>query len=97
MPGLRRRLLALARRVVIACVPTADNAKGPAYRKSAPFRDRLCPEGEPGEPLTVPGTVTSAASCEPLAAALLDVWQTDARGLYSNLLGLEDPNDHGLW
>ena len=92
-----RRLLLLARDVAVGCVPTADNVKGPAYRKDAPFRNRLCPPDEPGEPLTVSGTVTSAAGCEPLAGALLDVWQTDARGIYSNLLGLADPAKPGTF
>lgn len=89
--AMRRRLLPLARKLAVLCVPTADSVKGPAYRKGAPFRERLCTPDEPGEPLTVSGTVTSAATCEPLAGALLDVWQTDARGIYSNLLGLSNP------
>lgn len=95
--SMRRHLLPLARRAAVACVPTADNVKGPAYRAGAPFRDHLCPPDEPGEPLTVTGTVTSAGDCEPLAGALLDVWQTDARGRYSNLLGLADPTKPGAF
>lgn len=34
-----------------------------------------------------------SADCRPIANALLDVWQTHARGLYSNLLGLDKPSD----
>jgi catechol 1,2-dioxygenase len=94
---MRRHFLRFARQAAAACVPTADNVKGPAYRKGAPFRDRLCAVDEPGEPLIVSGTVTSAAGCTPLAGALLDVWQTDARGLYSNLLGLADPAKPGAF
>jgi catechol 1,2-dioxygenase len=85
---LRRFLVPFARRLAVACVPTADTVKGPAYRRGAPFRDRLCGPEEPGEPLRVTGTVTGAASCASLPEAVLDVWQTDARGRYSNLLGL---------
>lgn len=93
------RALPLARRLAVACVPTAANVKGPAYRRGAPFRTRLCEPDEPGEPLVVEGTVTAAGSCAPLQAALLDIWQTNARGIYSNLLGLarrEDPRGYRL-
>ena len=98
-PPSGRALLPLARRLAVACVPTADTVKGPAYRRGAPFRDRLCEPTEPGEPLTVEGAVTTAGTCAPLPAALLDVWQTNARGLYSNLLGLArrgDPRGYNL-
>ncbi len=87
------RLLPLARRLAVACVPTADSVKGPVYRRGAPFRELLCDPSEPGQRLVVEGTVTAAGTCVPLPAALLDVWQTDARGLYSNLLGLARPGD----
>ena len=83
-----RAPLPLLRRLALACIPTAENVLGPMYRKGAPFRDRLCPPDEPGTPLTVSGTISGAPSCEPLTGALLDVWQTNDRGLYSNLLGL---------
>jgi protocatechuate 3,4-dioxygenase beta subunit len=48
---------------------------------------------EPGEPLSITGTVTASVDCRPIANATLDVWQTNARGLYSNLLGLGNPSD----
>jgi catechol 1,2-dioxygenase len=68
--------------------PTPATIKGPAYRRGAPFRSRLCPRDQPGEPLVVSGTVASCGDGSILPGALLDVWQTDSRGLYSNLLGL---------
>ena len=55
----------------------------------------MCPADEPGEPLSISGTVTAATDCRPIADATLDVWQTNARGLYSNLLGREDPSRPG--
>jgi catechol 1,2-dioxygenase len=79
------------RALLVACVPTTDTAIGPLHRRNAPWRTRLCAIDEPGEPLSVTGTVTASADCRPIANATLDVWQTNARGLYSNLLGLENP------
>jgi catechol 1,2-dioxygenase len=84
-----------ARTVLAACLPTADTTRGPLYRRDAPWRTRLCPIDEPGEPLSISGTI--AVDCRPIAKATLDVWQTNARGLYSNLFGLEDPaNPHAF-
>jgi catechol 1,2-dioxygenase len=39
------------------------------------------------------GTVTGSADCRPIADATLDIWQTNARGLYSNLFGLGNPSN----
>ena len=33
------------------------------------------------------GVVTGLPSCRPVPAAVLDVWQTNTRGFYSNMLG----------
>ena len=79
------------RALSVACVPTADATRGPVYRRGAPWRTRLCPIEEPGEPLSITGTITDAVDCGPVAGATLDVWQTNARGFYSNLFGLQDP------
>jgi catechol 1,2-dioxygenase len=57
----------------------------------------LCSIDEPGEPLTITGTVTASADCQPIANVTLDIWQTNARGLYSNLLGLENPSTPGTF
>jgi protocatechuate 3,4-dioxygenase beta subunit len=69
-------------------VATADNIRGPFYREGAPFRIDLAEPDEPGERLTVAGRVIGLPDCEPLDDAVLDVWQANARGLYSNMLGL---------
>jgi catechol 1,2-dioxygenase len=39
-------------------------------------------------PLSISGTITTSPDCRPVADAVVDVWQTNTRGLYSNLLGL---------
>ena len=89
--SVRARLLQQGRSLLVRCVPTADNVRGPFYRPNAPFRERLCPTNEPGEPLVVQGIVTELPSCDPLPGAVLDVWQTSARGFYSNMLGFGNP------
>jgi catechol 1,2-dioxygenase len=81
-----------ARALLAACLSTADATRGPLYRRGAPWRTRLCPIDEPGEPLSITGTVTDSVDCRPITSATLDIWQTNARGLYSNLLGFEDPS-----
>jgi catechol 1,2-dioxygenase len=89
--SMRARLLEQGRSLLVRCVPTADNVRGPFYRSNAPFRERLCPIDEPGEPLMVHGIVSGLPTCDPLAGAVLDVWQTNARGFYSNMLGFGNP------
>jgi catechol 1,2-dioxygenase len=81
------------RALLVACLPTADATRGPLYRRGAPWRTRLCSIDEPGEPLSITGTVTTSVECRPIANVTLDVWQTNARGLYSNLLGLAKPSN----
>jgi protocatechuate 3,4-dioxygenase beta subunit len=85
------------RALLVACQATADATRGPLYRHGAPWRTRLCPIDEPGEPLSITGIVTSSGDCRPIANATLDIWQTNARGLYSNLFGLENPSDPGAF
>lgn len=91
--GVRGFILRHGRSLLARCIPTVDNVRGPFYRKGAPFRTSLCPADEPGEPLIVSGRVVGLPDCRPLAGAILDVWQANAKGLYSNMLGLGDPDD----
>lgn len=81
----------------LALAPTPTNPLGPAYREGAPFRSTLSPPNGRGEPLLVHGVVRSAASGAPLSGVLLDVWQTDARGYYSDLLGFALGRREALW
>jgi len=69
-------------RAADVCKGAATNILGPAYRKDAPFRERLAESGEPGTPLTMTGVVTDAHTCKPLRGAVLDVWQVDIKGDY---------------
>jgi catechol 1,2-dioxygenase len=78
----------VARAVLVRCVPTADVVRGPFYRRGAPWRTRLCPDNESGEALSISGMITTGPECRPVPDATLDIWQTNASGLYSNLLGL---------
>ena len=64
------------------CTPAMTNILGPAYRKGAPLRTRLCEPNEPGTPLAMRGRVVDAASCKPLIGALLEVWQVGADAQY---------------
>ena len=77
-----------ARTLLATCLPTADTVRGPFYRRGAPWRTRLCPIDEPGEPLSISGTIIVLPDCRPVTDAVVDVWQTNTRGLYSNLFGL---------
>jgi protocatechuate 3,4-dioxygenase beta subunit len=72
------------------CSPTAHAIRGPLYRSNAPWRTRLCPLNEPGEALSIRGTITGSIDCRPIPGVTLDIWQTNAKGLYSNLFGFED-------
>ena len=85
------------RALLVACQPTADAIRGPLYRRGAPWRSRLCPKEERGEPLSISGMITASTDCRPIANATLDIWQTNAKGLYSNLLGRDNPSDPGAF
>lgn len=64
--------------------PTEDNILGPFHRRGAPFRGKVTPPLEPGQPLVVRGRVWGADSRRPLTGAVLDVWQANAQGRYDN-------------
>jgi catechol 1,2-dioxygenase len=82
---------------LLACLPTADTIRGPFYRSRAPWRTRLCPLDEPGERLSISGIVRTSDDCRPIAGATLDIWQTNARGFYSNLFGLQNSSKPGAF
>lgn len=62
---------------------TPKNVLGPYYLENAPFVEdgQLAEEDEPGERLTLTGTVRDVDG-SPIAGALLDFWQADAQGRY---------------
>jgi protocatechuate 3,4-dioxygenase beta subunit len=69
------------------CVRTTPNTEGPFYYESSLER-RAIAERLPGMPLRLGitlGGLAAADRCFPLAGAVVDVWQTSAAGLYSNV------------
>ncbi|MBL8792346.1 MAG: hypothetical protein JNM56_00425 [Planctomycetia bacterium] len=68
---------------------TEDNILGPYYRTGAPFRGKVTPPLEPGKVLLISGRVWGLDTRRPLANAVLDVWQANAKGRYDN----DDPKN----
>jgi catechol 1,2-dioxygenase len=69
---------------------TASNVEGPFWRPGAPRYPtpaRLVGPDEPGDPLTLTGTVTDATTGAPVPHAEIDLWQTNSEGHYDQ----EDP------
>ena len=68
------------------CRVTQRDALGPFYVKGAPAQAELCANGSGGsQKLTVSGRVLGTPECAPLAGALVEVWQADARGDYTQV------------
>lgn len=71
----------------IACVPPAEPSpamtEGPYFKAGSPERTSLLEASTPGETLLLSGYVLSS-TCEPIAGAKLDFWQTDGNGIYDN-------------
>ena len=68
------------------CVLTPEQAEGPFYVDAARVR-RDITEGRPGAPLELRLAVVDASSCKPIRGAAVDVWHTDALGVYSGVQG----------
>jgi protocatechuate 3,4-dioxygenase beta subunit len=66
-----------------ALKPTPPNDLGPFYKANAPKIRNLRRANDPGLELAVKGEVLNTRG-EPLPGALVEVWQTDARGQYDN-------------
>ncbi len=63
---------------------TPPDQRGPFHRAGSPFRGKVTPPMEPGDPLVVTGRVWGYDSREPLPGAVLDVWQADLHGEYED-------------
>ena len=63
--------------------PTMAQTEGPYFKPASPERTELFEEGMAGQPIELVGFVFTRA-CKPLAGALLDFWQADAKGRYDN-------------
>jgi protocatechuate 3,4-dioxygenase beta subunit len=57
--------------------------EGPYFKAGSPERASLLEASTPGETLLLSGYVLST-TCEPIAGAKLDFWQTDGNGVYDN-------------
>jgi len=68
------------------CRVTPRDALGPFYVKGAPALADLCASGAGGtQKLTVSGRVLGMPDCAPLAGALVEVWQADNQGDYTQV------------
>ncbi len=74
------------------CVLTPEQIEGPFYTDISLAR-RDITEGKPGSPLELRLVVVDAATCAPIPDAVVDIWQTDAGGLYSAFTGQGDDAD----
>jgi len=93
--NLRRRRFFLAAATLLAvplplaaqqCRVTPRDALGPFYKAGAPFQNELCANGSAGTTkLIVTGRVLGMPDCTPLADALVEIWQADERGDYSQV------------
>jgi protocatechuate 3,4-dioxygenase beta subunit len=63
--------------------PTPALTEGPYFTPNSPLRRSIVPAGAPGTRLTLTGRVLTTAG-RPVARALVDFWQADARGVYDN-------------
>jgi protocatechuate 3,4-dioxygenase beta subunit len=70
----------------LTCVRTPESNDGPYYYESSPARRHIT-EGRKGMPLRLGITVLNVAAggCARLPDAIVDVWQADADGMYSNV------------
>src|ERR1700704_1961707 len=66
----------------ISCVLTPEMTEGPYYVPAEKVRRNIT-EGKPGTPLDLRLTVVDASTCKPIKSAVVDIWHTDALGVYS--------------
>jgi protocatechuate 3,4-dioxygenase beta subunit len=64
------------------CVLTPEQEEGPFYIDLAQVRQDIA-EDRSGVPLALALTVVDANTCEPIRNAAVDVWHSDALGVYS--------------
>ncbi|MCA9106464.1 MAG: hypothetical protein KDA83_13655 [Planctomycetales bacterium] len=63
---------------------TEDNILGPYFREGAPYRGKVTPPLEPGQPLVVFGRVLGLDTARPPQRTVIHVWQANADGRYDN-------------
>jgi protocatechuate 3,4-dioxygenase beta subunit len=77
------RALAATPTIADADDPTPALTEGPYFKPRSPLRRSIVPRGAGGTALTLTGRVLTTAG-RPVAQALVDFWQCDARGAYDN-------------
>lgn len=70
----------------VSCVLTPELTEGPYYVAGEKVR-RDITEGRPGAALRLRLTVVNASTCRPIKGAAVDIWHTDALGVYSGVQG----------
>jgi protocatechuate 3,4-dioxygenase beta subunit len=63
--------------------PTVRQTEGPFFKPRSPERSDLIEPGSRGETVELAGLVLTRR-CQPVAGALVDLWQADAQGDYDN-------------
>ena len=63
--------------------PTLSQTEGPFFKPSSPQRFNLVEPGMAGRVLEVSGFLLTR-NCQPVARALIDIWQADDKGEYDN-------------
>ena len=80
--------------------PTPAQTEGPYFTPNSPARTSLLEPGMAGRRLTITGFVLTT-DCQPIAGALLDVWQADDAGAYDTvgyrLRGHQFTDEHGAY
>lgn len=64
------------------CTMLKDSIEGPFFFCTNPGMADIA-RGQAGAPLVIAFRAINAATCQPIADAVIDVWHCDARGLYS--------------
>jgi len=79
---------------------TPAQTPGPFFKPRSPERKSLREAGMEGTPIVIEGQVRSTR-CKPVAGALVDFWQADAKGNYDNegfrLRGHQYTDDSGRY
>lgn len=70
--------------VTTPCVPTFVDGGGPYYQPNSPFREKIVPDENNGEVLTVSGKVLRRDCQTPVANAVIDLWQANESGNYED-------------
>jgi len=76
------RTLPLLAETPAVCTLTCQQTLGPCYDSGTVVRPNIT-EGKPGLPTLLSFLVVDADTCQPIENAAIDIWHTDAQGIYS--------------